>query len=465
MQLLFPKKYLPFLVLLCCEAIFLSYKLFGLTFRFGDTTAYWYMARSILEGALPYKDFFLADPPFYVLFLTPLFFLFQSHLIVLQLLPALLEMLSAAGMFWYLKRENIQLYWLAPIVYLFSFTILATADYGTGLQFATALFVCSLLAFQRKKWCWVGILLAGACLTKLYMVPIGFGVVGYLFWQKKYLEFWRVIVGGLAMAAILVVPFAVITDGEFFNDVVFHHFSRPNGINKIGLMLFYLQNDGLLLLLASIGMYWNRKHLLVLPFVLMLFFLLFFQDVYYAYLGVLQPCITFFTVWLLAQLWDRSHNYSRIAQMIGVVLGFWLIYTNTMYWKTAYPMGIFTTITSWQEKAQSFDTTYPFYGSHEVAPLIALLSDRRIFENYIDTNTQTFASSAHDLETVSQEAVKQGVYLFTRVQTTGRSPEFFYNYSRYFSQELFEKHCTLLGQDSPPLGSNDGVAVFFCKSS
>ena len=51
-------------------SFFLIFKFSNLTLRFGDTNAYLYMADSLWKGIMPYRDYFLADPPFLVIVLA-----------------------------------------------------------------------------------------------------------------------------------------------------------------------------------------------------------------------------------------------------------------------------------------------------------------------------------------------------------------------------------------------------------
>jgi hypothetical protein len=126
---------------------FLIYKLINLSFRFGDGDAYWYMANSIWNGILPYRDFFIADPPVFLLFLAELKLVFSAHWILYQALPIFLEAVNA-GILYLLLRDKLKLAWLAVPLYLFSFTVLGTSFFTTGDQL-TILF-CLLAWFAEK---------------------------------------------------------------------------------------------------------------------------------------------------------------------------------------------------------------------------------------------------------------------------------------------------------------------------
>lgn len=457
-------RHFPLVTFLAAELLFLSYKLAGLSFRLGDTNAYWFMAHKITDGVLPYRDFFLADPPMYVLFLVPFVALFRSELLVVQLVPALLEMVAAAGVFFFLKREKVQFYWLAPAFYLLSFTILATSDYGTGLQLATALYVTALLFWQRKKYWVMGGFLALACLTKLYMVPAIVGLLLFFILKKQYKTLFKVAGGGLVTASVVLLPFLLMSPSAFIADVITHHFFRPSGTSKLEVFSFLLVHEAVFIVLATIGIYLKKKYILVLPFFMQFAFFLFFRDVYYAYLGSLIPYFVILSCFLLSYLWQKSQNYQRVTEMTLVLTLFLLIYGSYFYWRDIHPMGKFKTEAQWTKTITQLPEQYDLYGSHELAPLLALRSEKEIFNTTIDTNTQTFASGAHKIEEVSQAAAERGIYLIAKTYTHPQTLESIYIYSGFFSEAIFEKHCQLITED--PLGDNiaEKAALFKCKT-
>lgn len=464
MQPYFLKKHLSVIGLIVTITLFLVYKVIGLSFRFGDTTAYWYMASQLVNGVLPYRDFFLADPPVYVLMLVPLVQIFKNNLIVLQLLPAIFECGTAVLLFIYSRREKVKYYWLVPIVYLFSFTILATSDYGTGLQLATFALMMGLVSLQQHKYWYVGCFFAVSCLVKLYAAPIVLGVLFFYFFKKNYTQLAQIIFSGLFTTVLIVCPFIYSSGQSFFEAVIMHHFFRPMGINKLSVLSFFLQNDGVLLLWVGIAVYNFKRHLLLLLLIFQFSFFLLFKDLYYAYLGILMPFIAILSVQVFEVFNTASLVQQRLKQMVSMVFVFWLLFTNIYYWKVIQPEGVFATAQNNASELIKQRDNYPLYGSHEIAPLLALLSNRKIFENTIDTNTQTFASGVHDKATISQRAVSTGIYLAVRTTQDPFAGKMMYLYNGYFSQTVFEKSCKLLLEDTEQAQTDNGVAIFFCKS-
>src|SRR3989344_8549406 len=100
--------------------LFLYIKLGNLSLRFGDGNAYIYMAKAINDGLIPYKDFFLADPPVFPYFLSLIRLFVGDHLIIFQIIPLLLEIASALLIYLYLRNKGLNWAPVAPLIYLFS---------------------------------------------------------------------------------------------------------------------------------------------------------------------------------------------------------------------------------------------------------------------------------------------------------------------------------------------------------
>ncbi len=129
--------------------IFWLIKLAHLEFHFGDGNVYYYMADRLLQGTLPYRDFLIADPPLLVILLAGIKLLIGNQLILFQTVPLILESITAVLLFFLSRQQLPKLAKFIPALYLFSFLILSTTDYLTGLHFVNCLIV--LAYFFRKK--------------------------------------------------------------------------------------------------------------------------------------------------------------------------------------------------------------------------------------------------------------------------------------------------------------------------
>ena len=113
---------------------------------------------------------------------------------------------------------------------------------------------------------------------------------------------------------------------------------------------------------------------------------------------------------------------------------------------------------------KSLPNSYEIYGSHEIAPLAAMKSERKIFGNIIDTNTQVFAAKTLDIEKISKSAAERGIYLLTHDTVIPELNIDHAEYERFFSKAVFEKRCKLVKRFSNPskLEYANYVGLYLC---
>jgi hypothetical protein len=291
------KKLIIFDILVICLTIgvLIWLKLDGLTWHFGDGNAYFYMAQQVLRGHLPYRDFLLADPPLLIFLLAAVKLIIGQQIILFQWVPVLLEIVASGVLYLITKPKLPKLAKFIPAIYLFSFLILSTSDYLTGLHFIN-LFI-SLAYLFRKKPVVSGILWALATLIKLYVIP---GFLGWMLWlifSKKLNAAKKTAIAYAATGALFMLPFLMMAPQAVINQIIIHQFNRPKGINKLSIFSFFLQHDFILISLASFSWWLTKNKKYLLPFLSWLLFYLIFKDLYYLYLGVLAP-------WLILSLTD-----------------------------------------------------------------------------------------------------------------------------------------------------------------
>lgn len=453
--------------------VFVLYKLFNLTLRFSDSNAYFYMADQILKGSLPYRDFPLADPPLLVYLLTGFKFLFAQNLILFQTLPVACEVFTALILFLKLKKAGNRFAPLVSFIHLFSFLILATSDYLTGLHFVI-LFLSWAWYFEDRPVL-SGIFWSLATLIKLYTIPAFLAYALSLILNKEWQKLKKFILAFGLTALIIMLPFLITSFKEVLDYTLIHQLSRPGGLDKAYVFKFFMVHDfAYLAVVLGAGFLAIKqknkanRYRLVLPILALLLFFIIFADLYYLYLGVFSP---FFVLLILEQLekfWQKSKALQK--QLIKAGLIFYCLVSLVFfaeYHRVYQKQNQFVQF----EQVLAFvtanlDPAYPIYGSHEVAPLIALASHRNLFANLIDTNAQLFASGALDKETVSQAAATQGVYLFSKVANLSYNANPDAGYEGYFSEKVFQQSCqkiTIINGNDVDIF--DDIAIYKCKTA
>lgn len=523
----------PAILALAAIGLFVALKISYLSFRFGDGNAYFYMAKSVLEGRLPYRDFLLADPPLLVILLALVRWIIGENWPLMQSFPFILEGATAVILWRYLQRRKFPYAFLAPIIYLGSFLILSTSDYLTGLHFIQLLVMLALT--QDEKPILSGILWGLAASIKLYVLP---GLLGWLiakFVAENYFtdsrrssldntksrqpqlmrqifasQSFRIGLGTAGTLLLLLIPFLLISPQSVVDQLLIHQLNRPPGLNKAVVLNFFLSHDLALILLAVSSIIWQIWLFLswvlsllkqqqisptkikicsnwIMPPIFWILFFIIFPDLYYLYLGILAP-------WLVLNLYQlyplvsralaikKHHSLDPELPKQLVLIGLVLVLLASVvsinhYALQTFHQGKFPHINQVTEFIQQQPNSLPLYGSHEITPLAALLSHRSVFNNYIDTNTQLFASRVLDREKISQQAVKQGVLLISKTSADNR----FSSYSKdpqlqarlnkasqpqvngFFDPQLFKQHCqplTVIKNPTKQLGHD--VAIHFC---
>ena len=460
---MFDRKNWPTIFVAATAIGFAILKLSTVTFRFSDGNAYFYMAQALLHGILPYRDYNLADPPFLILLFAPLKAIFANNLILFQFIPIVLDISTAVLIYKILRRNNVRLAFLAPLVYLFSFTVISTSDYVTGGEVTVFLITLAIYFDQQKKNVASAISWSLAILTKLYAVPPFIAYYLYKIVKRDYKAVLKITITGLIVAAIVLVPFILASPSHFFYDILLHQLNRPPGISKWAIFGTFFREEFVLIILAVIGMVISRNKQLIFQALLMLGFLLAYQDLYYVYLHALLPYMTIFGTVTFEYVYRKwGGKFVAAAVIVYILL---LAIPTYSYFKDFEHQNIFSNSWDIAVAIRHSPENLPLYGTHEITPLLALIADRPIFGNYIDTNTQNFAALTLDKEKISNEAVEKGVYLVAKV--ADYPPQYsipLQGYELYFDKDLFERYCTLY--ESFPSTAGDAynkVNIYRCK--
>ncbi len=446
--------------------LFVAIKLPALTFRFSDGNAYIYMAQMILGGDLPYRDFFLADPPAMVLILTLLKFIFGTKIILFQAVPIILEAATAFLLFLILKKRNNTLAFLAPFFYLFSFTILATSDFLTGVQFVSFFVVLAIFLWEKNRPLASGIIWSLALLSKLYVAPALLGFSMFIFWKKDYFRLIRLTLGAVMGAIIILGPFLALAPEKIIDSVWLYHFNKPAGLNKYHVFSFLLQKEWLLILWGIIGMFISKNKKVSAMFLASVTFLMVFKDIYYNYFGLLLPLLVILTLDAGEKLYVKIKNDSRFMIVIFILLALFSGATFIDYHSNFADTGKFLNLTEIASYIKTLPANTELYGSYEFVPLAALESDRKIFNNYIDTNTQVFSTGTIDLESVSHEAVSKGVFMLAKITDLPKLGVKDQGFQGYFSDTVFNKFCRRKKTFVSTSNETDNlIAVYYCHKN
>ncbi len=414
-----------FLVFIGVALAFLAIKVSHMWFKFSDEDIYFYMAKLMLGGELPYRDFFSTNMPMQLSVIAFFLSIVGKKIILLKLLPILASIISSIFIFLLVRKRFNSLCALASSTfYLFSFVVLTTTDHSTGVHLTTMFIVIGCYLIYREKYLLSGIVLSLALMTRLYAAFAVIGLLIYLALKQR-----NGIIKFLAGIIIVILPVNIILllifRGNYLTSVFLYHMLKSEGIAKLDIFKFFLRWDFLLILLSAFALFIKDRKKLLLPFIVAAAigaFYLFYADIYYLYLAMLVPFLAMLAGCCLERLASRLPKAAGVI-IVLLVLAIVATHNSIFYIKdhayTAKIDFVDDIVKYVKDNSKPGDT---IYGSFEITPLVALLSGRRITNNYIDTNEKTFLTGLYDVgnRTESLKGNVKFVLMKMLVDNTGK---------------------------------------------
>lgn len=428
-RLLYLKQLIPFIAI---GLIFLVIKISGNQFRLSDTNIYFYTGLKILEGKVLYKDIFFTNFPLLPYISAFYAFVLQKNLYLFYL-TSTLETLTTASLLYYLSytstKDRNQAASTAAL-YLFSFIVLTTTDHQTGVSGASLLSIIAYFFLTRKKHFLSGVFIACTLLMKAYFLPIALAFFVTLLLQKKLKPLLYFCSGGVLAGLLFLLPSLILARRELFADVISYSLRRSQGIEKKAIIQFFITHDPFLFILFITAFFTDKKnYFFSLLALFSMLFITFYQDIYYLYLNFAIP----FLVLLFPRFIILLEEKLKIPKVITYLSLFVIFSSNTLLYFSYYwdlqTTNTNTLVTEIQKTHASV-----LYGTNDIAPLLAFLTDRQLLGGIIDTNDNIYKKGLLDKTTMTKKAVEQKALLLTR---GAEYPE--YNVHEEIMAEIFDK--------------------------
>ncbi|MFH0776662.1 MAG: glycosyltransferase 87 family protein [Patescibacteria group bacterium] len=447
------------LVLGILLAVFAALKIAVLAPHFADGWIYFYFGKLVAAGELPYRDFFYSSPPLIPYFMGFLHLLFGFKISLANFLPTIFSLADAILIFVLLRAKSVPVAWLAAGAYLFSFLNFATTDYFSEAHLLTTLVLLGLTFFERRKFFWAGIFFGLAGLTKLYGILPAVFLPILIFREPKNLG--KFLAGILLAFGLPNLIFLGIIGREYLDLIFFNHLKKFPGIDKLSVFKFFIQKDFLLLLVLPLLAFtknWRKILAPTLALGALVLFLIFFNDVYYLYLKSFLALLVLVLGFLAAQKFTDSPK----SQIVALALIF--VCTNISFAITNYlgsqsakarienPLAIVAEV-------QKSDR--PLFGDFEIAPLVALLSGKNIFQNYVDTNSKWTDLGIFSPEKVAAEIHSAGG---ATVLTKSFVDQNIHGLEKLLPEKYFAENCQL--EKTFPLANDyedNAILVWSCS--
>lgn len=396
------KKYLP--VLAAC-LLLLIFKASYLSIRLSDTNIYWYTAYVITTGKLLYRDIFFTNLPLFPYISVFYYFLVGKQLLLYFLTPTIEVSIVALLIFHIIFKQTKQVLisTLCSLSYLFSFIVLSTSDHQTGVFIASLFAVLAYVFFEKKSYKIAGSFVALSLLTKAYFLPVFLTFFITLFWQRQYKQLFWFTCFFLLVCFIILLPFIILTPQGLFHDVIGYSLTRGAGVSKINILWFFVTHELLFFILLFFNLINFRKHIFFasISFFGILFFI-FYRDIYYLYLNSLIP---FLALSLTPFIYFVQKQFPLQKMVIPTIIFLSLIWNGITY-QPYTQLGAITSFDQILQMVQKEKTSY-IYGTNDIAPMLAYMTNKKLVNNTVDTNANIFRKGYLNAETVTADAIKQ----------------------------------------------------------
>ncbi len=393
----------------------------------GDENTYFYMARLLAEGKVPYRDFFYAHPPVQLLLLGAVYRLFGYSFVLLKA-TAFLPLLAGSALIYHAacRRRGMLAGFAFLGVFLFGYESLKISTHPFGLNLTAFFLMLSLRGFLADKPFSCGVWAAVAGLTGLYaapwaLVPAGF----YLLRERGTGNFRRYFLaaGGVFLASNLAL-LAVFGNG-YLDPVFIYHFLKPPGSDLIGdVFVRVIRRNPLpffLPLLYAFSPRDSKTAAVIWAGAVNCLFLLNLNPLFTQYF--MMPLLFLSLGGAEALAGWREHFSGLPARRWALAAGIFLVAgVSVLSSRSAVEHERITDYFSLEDTvAYIRDNSSPedlIFGHVAVSPLLALEAGRRIALDEVDTNHMRFRSGLADLGKVMERLRGEPRLRFFIIQET-----------------------------------------------
>ena len=453
------KKFIS-LVILITPFIFL--KLTDLGIRLSDTNIYFNIAYRILQGQLPYKDFFFANFPFFAYASSFYYFLIQGN-IDLFYLTSVIETIIVTLLIYkisYAKTKNYLISITSSLLYIYSFIILSTSDHQTGVSTASLFAVLAYYFLKNKRIFISGLFTSLCALTKAYFLPIALSFLFYLLIKREWKRLASFFLGILIASLIVLLPFLILSPKQFINDIFGFSLVRPSGLLKTDIFWFFVVKDFLLLIILLFNLINFKKN--VFFSLVSLFTILFFigyQDIYYLYLNFLIPflCLSFYEMNIFIN--EKINVQKLVVPTIVIIFILFNLFIYISNYRNLQKINNIDQIISVIKKEKPDF----LYGVNDITPALIAITKVPALENVNDAHEYFFTKKVYDKEVLTNKAVENKTIIITH---GAEYPE--YNIKQdildnIFVKEAIYKNCQIIL--SVPVvaeGNTNRINLFKC---
>ena len=400
----------------CLFLIFLSifFKLFFIHPTFSDENFYFNVAKNILEGKTPYKDFFFAHPPLQVYTIALFFNLFGITFFVGKMLTLISSSICALLIYFILKElYNSKSGFIAFLIFLVSVPFIAFSIQGYGMWEASMFILLSIYLILKDKLMESGFTFVIAILFRYFsLLYLPFLLI--LIFLKNY-KIKKFLIQFLTVSIILSFILILIFGENIINDTITYQIKNL-GVSKTSESYFtfqYLSIGFFLIFLGLISViyaYIQKDKILILlslyPLLTDALIFFTFKEIAYHYFLLNLPLYTIAIGRVFTICKDKIVQIAIFMIIVlSIITNFQTIdfYLNPIYSERYYY------ITNFIENKTSISDS--IFGEPVITNYVSFLTNRRISSYYLDSYMRHFIFEGEDSVIINLEKDKPKIFI------------------------------------------------------
>lgn len=426
--------------------IFLLISLKGIKPDIGDQHVYFYMGKLIGEGKLPYEDFFFSHPPLEIYVDAVLLKIFGYNIFILKIVPIIFVLLASFFLFRLVKERFSSLEAvLSTILFLFTYeTFRMTGNIGMSL--AVLFVVLGFYYSFKKRYILSGIFIGIASITNFFSLVPALVLFLFLLLKKENNRFSikpvkNFLVGFIPIFVLIQLFFVLAAGKHYFLQVYQYHLMKPSleVVKGIKFNLFkYTVIYNPIIFFGSIFYFFSKKKNLSIFFTSALVYILFIfslKSPFPYYYEMALPFLAVLASVSILRFIKKSENKNLLLLFFGIFIFLNIIWASSNHWwvlNNTFSENEHLQLSGIIEENSNKDDL--IFGDQLFVPLLALMSERDIALDFVDTNPLRFQSGLVDMDNLVSNLEKN---MPKFIVLTSHTPFMNYNSSKRF----LDKNC------------------------
>ena len=379
----------------------------------GDENVYYYMGKLITEGKTPYKDFFFAHPPLHIYLIALIYKLVGFKIIVLKLIPLVSTLISSKFIFSIAKNKfGYYEAVVSSFLFLFSYSVMFNSVFSFGIDVAAMFLVIGVyFLLNMDNHLLAGTFFGLAGITRLLsLVPVFILFAVILLRNRK--SFFKLSAAFFIILLLANASLLYLFGNEYATSVYKFHllksfggkenFREYLGIIKLNWFLF---SSSLLFFFVK-----GKKQITVFAVISVIYmiFLSTLKNFFGFYFIIIFPFLAIIGGYSIVNFFRGIFSKKFFATRMSREI-FLLLVLSIFIWNLASDI-LFLQKVGFKGFERGKDVSdfinsnsnknTVLFGDDSVVPLMALMTNKKIALDFVDTNPQVFISGVKDLSRV-----------------------------------------------------------------